>query len=737
MSQEIDEEFYWTISRIKNFDENNLFTFLTVLSNYDLKQWSPNRTAIMQNLIDARYTLVGDQLGQDSEDLLDKRFQSHVTPMFALGLGIIDINGIFHLTDIAKYLLKSKNVIKFMKIQMLRWQLPNGSIRVKEKLQKWVNDKRCIIPFVFTIKTLVGLYDTNVQEAYLTNEEIIRFLFKAKTHKGNVTPTVQEIMQRRTTGTPLIITEREKERAVEDLKILLSYFSATNLCYVQRSKVIKVGNNVGHASDVLALNIGKIDELKKIIEKEIEPFDFSNYNLDLEFQRAKEDWNEYYGSLPSQLSADAGDRLDKPLPLPSTKDISEGMSKIKEQLIIEDSVILEIISNLVSGKNVILTGPVGTGKTHIGQLIPELMWKESGSYFPMVVTATADWTTQDVIGGIFPKLSEKGDVTYDIQKGCIYDTISKNWAEDAKTSFKRSNFQHENKNYAGVWLIIDEFNRANIDRAFGEMFTAIEYGKLRVPTNKKDETFKEIPIPNDFRIIGTMNTFDKHYLFRLSDALKRRFAFVEILPPAQDKAETEKYYILRRAFTELPIESTLSSKIKLDNGSKSITRSASDPDFLALIDSMYAIIAFIRLTKNLGTAILISISKFVAIHNLYNANLEQDLDPALKSTVIPHLENVSKWSLEAIRAFACDDITSLFKGVDANSVDFSKYEAEFSKLLQYMGQSNNSQLIDRFRKKQMTDADWQSLNPWSVMKKPTLPLFKNALSELIEENQLI
>ena len=100
------------------------------------------------------------------------------------------------------------------------------------------------------------------------------------------------------------------------------------------------------------------------------------------------------------------------------------------------------------------------------------------------------------------------------------------------------------------WTLIDEFNRAPIDKSFGQLFTALRDGTLRqIPTmNGKDE---EMKIPSDYRIIGTLNTQDKSHIFTISNALKSRFASIIIDIPKIEDAGKEMYFAAKNALEEL------------------------------------------------------------------------------------------------------------------------------------------------------------------------------------------
>jgi 5-methylcytosine-specific restriction protein B len=102
---------------------------------------------------------------------------------------------------------------------------------------------------------------------------------------------------------------------------------------------------------------------------------------------------------------------------------------------------------------------------------------------------------------------------------------------------------------SGRWLVIDELNRADIDKAFGELFTVLSKRSIRLPYKKReggqakdvvigasstgDPAFV-IDVPSNWRLIGTMNTFDKASLFQMSFAFMRRFAFIEVPVPTTD-----------------------------------------------------------------------------------------------------------------------------------------------------------------------------------------------------------
>ena len=115
------------------------------------------------------------------------------------------------------------------------------------------------------------------------------------------------------------------------------------------------------------------------------------------------------------------------------------------------------------------------------------------------------------------------------------------------------------------------------------------------------KTYDLLKIPKDFRIIGTLNTADKHYLFPLSDALKSRFAFIEIEVPDKKFKENEIYYALKNAINTLEID--MSMYFKLDSKNKIVQFQASQ-DIETKMYEVYNFLDFVRQFHKLGTAIL-------------------------------------------------------------------------------------------------------------------------------------
>ena len=428
---------------------------------------------------------------------------------------------------------------------------------------------------------------------------------------------------------------------------------------------------------------------------------------------------------------------DTPLEIPNKTTLDAGMNKIADELLIDKKIIQEIVINLASGRNVLLAGPIGTGKTRLASMIPEYFWhiddKDLG-YKTELYTASYEWNVTDVIGGIVPRM--RGDKpTYKIQYGCVADTVKKCWND--KMSKNNSNGV-----YRGTWLVIDEFNRAEIDKAFGQLFTSLESKKLRIP-NETTPELNEIKIPKDYRIIGTLNTSDKHYLFKLSDALKRRFAYIEVKSPTKNESDKEIFYALNNALKELSSE-RFSSMVNLDMTERKLSSTQTNPEFVSAIRTAYEILSFVRVIKDMGTAVLKSIYQTMLVGTQIQGYTDDILDIALNGNIIPQLERISATSIEVISKFCFDDMHSFFRRMyDAPDEDIrQKYTHDFGYYLQFLGIPETENLKDKYSKKTIGTEIWATiLEKWSAQKPNSLPrklpLFNASLEDLKKTFELL
>lgn len=207
-----------------------------------------------------------------------------------------------------------------------------------------------------------------------------------------------------------------------------------------------------------------------------------------------------------------------------------------EQLNIQNEVIEKEIGTRMKTKNIILYGAPGVGKTHnykrLINMIEEGSKKERTifdtiqtndntknedfSFFDEVmneeriefVTFHQSYSYEDFIEGFRPK--KNGDI--ELENG-IFKTISQK-------------AQKSDKNF---YIMIDEINRGNISKIFGELITLIE-------ESKRDDYSVTLPysklafsIPSNLYIIATMNSSDKS-IATIDIALRRRFTFLKMYP---------------------------------------------------------------------------------------------------------------------------------------------------------------------------------------------------------------
>ena len=172
----------------------------------------------------------------------------------------------------------------------------------------------------------------------------------------------------------------------------------------------------------------------------------------------------------------------------------------------EDS--FDTLTGLVlNKKNVILQGAPGVGKTFVAKRLAYSIMEVKDPNRVLMVQFHQSYSYEDFIMGFRP--SENG---FELKHGAFYDFC------------KKAEIDSENE----YFFIIDEINRGNLSKIFGELFMLIENDKRGVELQLlySDEKFS---VPDNVYIIGMMNTADRS-LAMLDYALRRRFAFFEMKP---------------------------------------------------------------------------------------------------------------------------------------------------------------------------------------------------------------
>ena len=178
-----------------------------------------------------------------------------------------------------------------------------------------------------------------------------------------------------------------------------------------------------------------------------------------------------------------------------------------------DPAAVEAMRLLGARRNVVLYGPPGTGKSRAALQVRDEWRSVNGDDAVVVTTFHPSYSYEDFIEGWRP--DPDADAEFSVSKGVLLSAVA-----IAEHDLARD-----------VLLIIDEINRGDVARIFGEFVTYIEHDKrgdeFTTAQNREDKQ----KIPSNLFLLGTMNTADKS-ISLLDAALRRRFTFVHCPPDA-------------------------------------------------------------------------------------------------------------------------------------------------------------------------------------------------------------
>lgn len=185
------------------------------------------------------------------------------------------------------------------------------------------------------------------------------------------------------------------------------------------------------------------------------------------------------------------------------------LGDLADELLVEKSFLEEIVVLLEDKGQVIFYGPPGTGKTYLARKLAEVLAPDPTRRALVQFHPSSSY--EDFFEGYRPESSVDGDMTYRLTPGPL--ALLAGQAADAP-----------GKRHV---MIIDEINRANLPKVFGELLFLLEYRGESVRTLYRPED--SFQLPKDLLFIGTMNTADRSIAL-VDAALRRRFHFIPFFP---------------------------------------------------------------------------------------------------------------------------------------------------------------------------------------------------------------
>jgi 5-methylcytosine-specific restriction protein B len=264
---------------------------------------------------------------------------------------------------------------------------------------------------------------------------------------------------------------------------------------------------------------------------------------------------------------DALDRLyaplltEEPAPAPvAAAQLAPITTTLADDLLIDEVGWLEDLAELLAERRqVILYGPPGTGKTYLARKLGMYLTEP---HAVQLVQFHPSYTYEDFFEGFRPRSTVDGRLEFELRPGAF-----RSLAEEAR--------EHLSTAYI---LIIDEINRGNLAKIFGELYFLLEYRDQRIRLQYSQEDFT---LPDNLYVIGTMNTADRSIAL-VDAAMRRRFAFVEMHPQKPPVAGLLRRWLARRG-----IESDAGDLLDALNARLSDADYAIGPSYL-MRESIYA-----------------------------------------------------------------------------------------------------------------------------------------------------
>lgn len=225
-----------------------------------------------------------------------------------------------------------------------------------------------------------------------------------------------------------------------------------------------------------------------------------------------EDWETLDSLLvdadPENTVVDPGEEVQPVVEVPPA-DLTDPDDALADELNMPREWLQRFTRTMRRRKQAILYGPPGTGKTWLARRLAE-HWADDADV--TLVQFHPSVSYEDFIAGYRP-VDTGGTVSFALRQG-PFMRLAERARDDLSKPFV---------------LIIDEINRANLAKVFGELYFLLEYRSAPIAPLYADEGSRPFTLPPNVFIIGTMNTADRSIAL-VDAAMRRRFAFLEMHP---------------------------------------------------------------------------------------------------------------------------------------------------------------------------------------------------------------
>ncbi|MFD4172562.1 AAA family ATPase [Streptomyces anulatus] len=325
-------------------------------------------------------------------------------------------------------------------------------------------------------------------------------------------------------------------------------------------------------------------------------------------------------------------------------------SLAKAHMVLPDAarLVRRCVNALLVG-NLILQGPPGTGKTTLARLLAKAF-----EVHLIETTATSEWSPYHVVGGFRPAADGGLSATHGaVTRAALHcaQVVRQDEGQEAEVEV-RDDYLFE---YQAAWLFIDEFNRADIDKAIGSLFTVLSSCDARhLQATPVELWFESTPdrrklwVPARFRIIAAMNDLDTSFVNQMSQGLTRRFQFVTVgVPTDRASADQEVTEELRQAFASA--HRWLHDAYKDDLPAGSLEESSQECE--QELKRLQKVVDGLRQPDTgpgwpVGTAQMVDVLRLMLIQRASNPNVDLAavVDDAVADRVVPQMAGVgNEW----------------------------------------------------------------------------------------------